>query len=219
MKQLVMPVLVETKAYAKIGDLVNVFGILVIANEDMSHHYKQNLILVSLKDEKVEIGDKYYDSHNNLVLVATTQSDHNVYHYKKVMAVQSQIPVKYIQRFIEEYNGRNIKEIEIEMESWTNKETCCSTEMLVRPPETITCPICNKSWMNLGCGVRHLITHYKPKLTNGCVTIVDKEESVLYSKEEVIDCMVEFASYVLASYAKDVNPISATEWLKQNKKK
>lgn len=44
----------------------------------------QHLYFIS--DEISKVGDWYYDSHNNIILKATTQSDHNIYQYKKVIA-------------------------------------------------------------------------------------------------------------------------------------
>lgn len=108
--KLVRPVLVESKEKTNImlGDNItrNIPGA-------MRGTYYQ-LILISLENEKIEVGDKYYDKHNQLILSATTQSDHNIYNYKKVIATQSQLSPEYIQQFIEEYNKGDVKDVEIE---------------------------------------------------------------------------------------------------------
>lgn len=200
--KLCRPILVETKESTNIfKDHTGLFHSnlnLQTGHSINSSVIGYNLILISLDpNEKIEVGDKYYDSHNDLILAATAQSDHNVYQYKKVIATQFQLPEEYIQRFVEGYNSGNIKDVEIEMEG------------ILPPVGGQTC----------GGGAVVYFIGYKPKLTNGFVTIVDKKESILYTEEEVIDYMAEFISYVFVSWLNDITPINVVEWFKQNKKK
>ena len=159
----VRPVLVEIK------DASNIFE-----NNDKTlsfYEYKQHassggkkfeLILISLEDEKIEENDYYYFSksnslHKHLGTLPLNKYKHDGDKCFKVIARQSQISPEYISKFIEQYNNSCVLDLEIEME-----------ELYIYPDGS-------KS------KISRLAPNAKPiediKLTNGFVTIVEKEYS------------------------------------------
>lgn len=171
----VRPVLVESKEYSiihKFGDCLDTHAELQKWYGDARPIY-QELILISLEDERIEVGDEFYcsDRTNYTHLFACSghtgnthlqvKSD-NEYGYgdwaicysKKVIARQSQIPPEYIAKFIEHYNNGCVEDLEIEMETKTYQP-------------------CDNNYEK--CGEPFNID--EPKLHNGFVIIVEKEYS------------------------------------------
>ena len=221
----VRPVLVETKEKSRIchltakGKEFNDLRYLEIEAPTILDSINYQLILISLEDEEIEVGNKYYDEHNNLVLTATTQSDHNVYHYKKVIATQEQLSPELIQQLVDEYNNEGMKDFKIEMEEITDEETIASSSGF-----SLKVPINIK---------------YLPKLTNGFVTIIEKlqmpkisaddlplanggytEEEV---KELIIQALLEVDTLVTTCGQRDgwveLNNKEIDNWFNKNKKK
>jgi len=115
-----------------------------------------NLILISLDpNEKIEEGDKFMDSEGFLRICTEKKSNIGIIRWcdgsdvlascRKVIATQSQLSPEYIKQFIEEYNKGEVKDIEVEMENYSN------------------------------CGIQELDSIFVPKLTNGFTIIVEKE--------------------------------------------
>jgi hypothetical protein len=155
-----------------------------------------------------------------------------VYNYKKIIATQEQLPNDYIQRFIQEYNSENVKDVEVEV-----------FEDIV------------KVYDNIGGhpGGHWESNGFKPKLTHGRITIVDKKasidekitywvknmankslsesmlienvkwllEKISYSEEEVESlCKTSFEMYMSNdSLTDDELKIKWKTWFEQNKKK
>jgi hypothetical protein len=115
------------------------------------------LILISLDpDEKIEVGDKLYYNGEIIIFEGHDKIDsiwkETIKLKQKVIATQSQLSPEYISKFIKEYNKGEVKNVEIEMEyinGWS--------KLLVKKQND---PI---------------ILHLQVKLTNGFVTIVEKE--------------------------------------------
>lgn len=105
----------------------------VRADELKGYCVPQDLYILS-NDEIEEGIDYYYDSHNNLILKSSSNSDHEVYKYKKVCATTDsslsailkgdtfaklipEIPQSFIEYFISEYNkGRTVDKVLVEVE-------------------------------------------------------------------------------------------------------
>jgi hypothetical protein len=143
-----------------------------VSGEYKEKYKPQQLILISLEDEKIEVGDKCYDEETGSYI--TFQDCLPKYHYtgyKKVIATQSQLSTEYIQQFIEEYNKGKVKDVEIEMDK---KHELVSKGLDGFPEDDIYW------WKD------------KPKLTNGFITIVKKEDYELVSiGEEVIKLPIQ----------------------------
>lgn len=77
----------------------------------------QQLILASLDpNEKLENGDLVFDPIGNRISnIQQISSKGENFGAKKVIATQDQLPLEYIQKFVEEYNGGKMKNVEIEM--------------------------------------------------------------------------------------------------------
>jgi hypothetical protein len=80
------------------------------------------LILISLEDEKIEIGDLYIMDEFLMNPVKDKNEADRCNNYpsiapfcKKVIARQSQISPEYISKFVEQYNNGCVKDFEIEM--------------------------------------------------------------------------------------------------------
>lgn len=128
------------------------------------------LVLVSIEpDEKIEVGDLVYEKNLNteesIYEVCEKNGKLGFFRFrnvfisfdkqnsaKKIIATQDQIPESYIQRFVEEYNEGQIKDLEIE---WERLEGEYLTEL-------DDCPYCKPI--------------SRPKLIDGFVTMVDKKE-------------------------------------------
>ncbi len=176
----------------------------------------QQLILISLEDEKIEVGDRviydFFDGHKVDVIVDNTIDTYpeRWLGFKRVIACQSQLSLEYIQQFIEEYNKGEVKDISIEMEECTD-----------------------------GNGMYRNSKMFQPKLNNGHVTIVEKlqmpkisaddlplangdytEEEV---KELIIQALLEVDTLVTTCGQRDgwveLNNKEIDNWFNQNKKK
>ena len=150
------PVLVECSRKSRKGDLViSPTGLGIhISDIEYSVHNKQQLILISLEDEKIEVGDLVYDTLKNRLFNAKSNYDGMEYIHK-VIAIQDQLSPEYIAKFVEQYNNGKVDVIEIEMEEFCDEQTIASASGF-----SLKVPI------NI---------EYKPKLINGFVTIVEKE--------------------------------------------
>ena len=202
----VRPVLVESKEYSiihKFGDCLDTHVELQKWYGDARPIY-QELILISLEDERIEVGDKFYCSDRTNYTHLFTCSGHtdnthlqvksdNEYGYgdwaicysKKVIARQSQIPQEYISKFIEQYNNDCVLDLEIEME--------------------------NKIAID-----GHTVIGIEPKITNGFVTIVEKEV-ISYTEEEVRKLISEsLYHFCPMNNHREEDEI---DWFENNKKK
>ena len=161
----VRPVLVEIK------DASNIFE-----NNDKTlsfYEHKQHassggkkfeLILISLEDEKIEEGEYLNLAHRVIVQPTDLEwANSNSNNLKKVIDRQSQIPQKYISKFIEQYNNSCVEDLEIEMEKcWINSDNVKGnsfTEVAKFEPSI---------------NDFDAVLIIQPKLTNGFVTIVEK---------------------------------------------
>ena len=142
------------------------------------------------------------NKHGNIVCETATYLPEDV---EKVIARQSQISPEYISKFIEQYNNGCIDDLKIEME-----------ELYIYPDGT-------KS------KISRLMPDAKPieepKLTNGFVTIVEKEV-ISYTEEKVLDLIFKYSNDLLNRtdpFLDTFENESATnftkEWFNQNKKK
>ena len=203
----VRPILLPTKEYAKTGDLIDVFGNLIIADIDMRHHHKQQLILISLEDETICQGDSVVWA-NQIFEVCNSKAYSNTNFIRaefcntnnipKVIATQEQLSPELTQQLVGEYNNGEMKDFEI--------------EMMYRE-----CP--NSSIENWNY-------FPKPLLTNGFVTAVEKE-SILYTEKEVLKLLDKLLN-INCSFTKEDGsqciiqkglPYTLQEWFNQNKKK
>ena len=177
----VKPVLVGIKGYVEqypfLGLNDNKLSLYTNENPSNFNVIPQELIFISLEDEKIEVSDKYLDDCGLIRKAVTSNEDYwkRRPNYKKVITRQSQISPEYISKFIKQYNDGCVEDLEIEMNAYTNKYKCCKKDMKVELPETIVCNICGAKGIDIINGVKNLITHYIPKLTNGFITIVEKE--------------------------------------------
>ena len=195
----VRPVLVEIK------DASNIFE-----NNDKTlsfYEHKQHassggkkfeLILISLEDEKIEVGNEYLDDCGLIRKAVTSDEDYwkRRPDYKKVIARQSQISPEYISKFIEQYNNDCVEDLEIEME-----------ELYIYPDGT-------KS------KISRLMPDAKPveepNLTNGFITIVEKEP-ISYTEEEVRKLISEaLYHFCPMNNHREEDEI---DWFENNKKK
>ena len=197
---------------------------------DLDETIYYQLILISLEDEKIEVGDSYYNELN--CTVNTYKSYHNKHNYnsKKVIATQDKISPEYIDKFVEQYNSWEVEDIEIEME---DKFESVNKGLEGFPEDDIDW------WVS------------KPKLTNRFINIVEEEpigkpledyirekhsqdrcmgfidgyksrkseESILHTPEEILN-LLEFINDRLPDLYSRFNPeTELKEWFEQNKKK
>ena len=203
----VRPVLVEIK------DASNIFE-----NNDKTlsfYEYKQHassggkkfeLILISLEDEKIEEGEYLNLTHRVIVQPTDLEwANSNSNNLKKVIARQSQISPEYITKFIEQYNKGCIEDLEIEMEKcWINSDNVKGnsfTEVAKFEPSI---------------NDFDAVLIIQPKLTNGFVTIVEKEP-IIYTEEEVRKLISEALYHFcpMNNYREE----DEIDWFEKNKKK
>lgn len=172
----VRPVLIESKDYAEgdIGIHITDNSLQIMQRKILGNKFfdtkdgspahgiviPQQLIFISLED-KIEVGDKIYDKTTNSIRTAKNDTEgfkDYYFTFSKIIALQPQIPLTYIQQFIEEYNTGNIKDVEIEMKVRTDF----------------------KDMIDAIDG-----NAYEPKLTDGFVTIVNKKSGLISSFIEV----------------------------------
>lgn len=157
------------------------------------------LILISLEKEKIEEGDTYFSKYGNNIDIITKDNYISESHiraktFNKVIARQSQISPEYISKFIEQYNDGSVEDFDIRM---------------------IT--------MNKGYNDIADIPYQEvdiPKLTNGFVTIIEKEQ-ISYSKENLRDAFKAGHKLGWPGYPNldDWIQPKFEEWFEQNKKK
>ena len=203
----VRPVLISTT------DTLNIYNILsrpngkiLICNTGAEYRrllglgwIPKELILISLENEKIEVGDTFVNDYGEII-VATKEIVAQLYFpKKKVIARQSQIPSKYISKFIEQYNNNCVEDIEIEMEERFEEDT-------------------SKSYIQ-GKG-QPAIKIVEPKLTNGFVTIIEKN-TITYTEEEVKQLLSKFGNHIMIHPNLDFGEEyeEAINWFEQNKKK
>ena len=139
------PVLIESEENTGITLGINITKNIPGAMRGQNYE----LILISLEDEKIEVGDTYFNIVSNEMVEVDFTIDYEQNHCKKVIATQSQISPEYIAKFIEQYNNGKVDDIEIEV--YTMNEGY--TDVNDYPYQEINIL----------------------KLTNGFVTIVEKE--------------------------------------------
>lgn len=217
----VRPILVESKEPTDlfIGKTYRVLHYNNPTPEEIFKHYQQ-LILISLEDEKIEIGDLFYSIYRKRVSRATRIEEDGTVIFddvlcensfppssnsttiKKVIATQDQLSPELIQQLLDEYNSEGMKDFEIEMD-------------LIQT-------------IKKGVGKYDHPERYKwePKLTNGFVTVV-KKEPILYTEEEVESLCNQSYNYGFKGglyehsgvQSKEHNCNSFNDWFEQNKKK
>ena len=218
----VRPVLVEIK------DASNIFE-----NNDKTlsfYEYKQHassggkkfeLILISLEDEKIEEGDEFVhywfnenSTNKDRIVVSTADKNTNDKKHRKsfigkVIARQSQISPEYISKFIELYNKGCIEDLEIEMEKcWINSDNVKGnsfTEVAKFEPSI---------------NDFDAVLIIQPKLTNGFVTIVEKE-LITYTENDMRDAFEAGHKLGWSGYPNTDNWTQPKfeEWFNKNKKK
>ena len=191
----VRPILVEIKGYVGqypfLGLNDNKLSLYTNENPSNFNVMAQELILISLEDEKIEVGNEYLDDCGLIRKAVTSDEDYwkRRPDYKKVIARQSQISPEYISKFVEQYNQDCIEDLEIEME--------------------------NKIAID-----GHTVIGIEPKITNGFVTIVEKK-AISYTEEEVINMLGLFGKHIMTHPDLDFGEEfeEAIIWFENNKKK
>ena len=194
----VRPVLVESKDIHSQLEIDEI-SIGKLSYEAKQYHCKhpQQLILISLEDEKIEIGELVYKADTKSKIYKHIPTTNSWYKdEKKVIARQSQISPEYISKFIEQYNNDCVEDLEIEME-----------ELYIYPDGT-------KS------KISRLMPDAKPveepNLTNGFVIIVEKEP-ISYTEEEVRKLISEaLYHFCPMNNHREEDEI---DWFENNKKK
>ena len=190
----VRPILVESKEstlHLSHGKLL-ITSIESTGKSDLYKSIPQELILISLEDEKIEEGEYLNLAHRVIVQPSDLEwANSNSNNLKKVIARQSQISPEYISKFIEQYNKDCIKDLDIEME--------------------------NKIAID-----GHTVIGIEPKITNGFVTIVEKEP-ISYTEEEVKSLCSGAYSLGLSSLKSEIPDLEEMmeldNWFENNKKK
>ena len=221
----VRPVLVESKDIHSQLEIDNIY-INKLSYELKQYHCKhpQELILISLEDEKIEVGDEFIEldiyktrsSYINKIYICDVGNTETFIltkdinfpfpeNCKKIIARQSQIPLEYISKFIEQYNKGCIEDLEIEMEKcWINSDNVKGnsfTEVAKFEPSI---------------NDFDAVLIIQPKLTNGFVTIVEKEP-IIYTEEEVRKLISEALYHFcpMNNHRKE----DEIDWFENNKKK
>jgi hypothetical protein len=146
----VRPVLVKGKN--KVHDIYMIDNLEYQIDKKISMNgIEQQLILISLEDEKIEVGDKvHFEIMNGLIFVKENSNiGYNPDFCKKVIANQDQLSPELIQQLVDEYNNGGMKDFEIEMKDWCDYDDDCT-------------------WGGLDN------SDYRPKLTNGFVTVAEE---------------------------------------------
>lgn len=185
------PVLVESKNPTTLIK-ENITNKLKLSSLNNPLRWKnQQLILISLDPkEKIEVNDTYYrDGLKSLDICEDLEHSellNNDKYCYKVIATQEQISPDYIQQFIEEFNKDNVKDIEIEM-------------------------------LKLGFNIAAEFPYHSslPKLTNGFITIINKEP-ILYTEKEVKRMCSK--AFLIKCDNNDIIQVF-DKWFNRNKKK
>jgi hypothetical protein len=146
--------------------------------------------LYAISDEEIKEGvDYYYDSHNNLILKSSNNSDHKVYGYKKIIATTDKslgLPI-FEQSFIKHYaEVGGIDEVELEMEKIPYME-----QPSIGPWEY----------------------YYKLKLTDNNEVVVVEEVDYTNEKRELL---LAYHRYLVEELNMDLEEIWVDEFLKAN---
>lgn len=172
--KLVRPILLDSEEWQPLVLSTSRYGGLFKSEyynpmTEMGDTYKE-LIFVSLDpDERIEIGDIIYHSLDYCTLLVTDSPQYDnkemlkEYGYKKVITTYSQLSPELIQKLIDEYNNGGMKDFEIEMCLYYKDLSGEHEAYLAMPTD-----------------------YYKPKLTNGFITPIIKEEK-LYTKDDLKD--------------------------------
>lgn len=230
------PVLIDSKDKSSVLVLDDNSHKLNLCEPNEAAWGHKQLILISLDlDEKIKVGDTFLADDRNTIhdkpiysiqrckaiqneWIFGDDSDlgYNPDWSKKVIATQSQLSPEYIQQFIEEYNKGEVKDVEIKME------------------ESLT-----KVYDNIGghSGGHWEPNGFQPKLTNGFVTIVEKDyidtigkcancgvkfhihkskEPITYTEEEVKILLNE---YFIFQWDHELSDDIFEEWFEEHKKK
>ena len=231
------PVLVECSRKSRKGDLViSPIGLGIhISDIEYSVHNKQQLILISLEDEKLEIGNTIYSKPLNKIDVLEEMPKGDLKFWfngiYKVIVTQEQISPEYIAKFVEQYNNGGVEDLKVEMEIRSNAALSYKEYVYLEHigdkkyiPIKIDANI-NQDSYSLG-----KIEEFEdweieiyPKLTNGFVTIVNKEP-ILYTEEEVYKLLklgigqaVSYPEQFVTGICFDNTLFN--HWFTQNKKK
>ena len=171
---------------------------------------KFELILISLEDEMIEEGEYLNLAHRVIVQPTDLEwANSNSNNLKKVIARQSQIPPEYISKFIEQYNQGGVEDLEIEMEKcWINSDNVKGnsfTEVAKFEPSI---------------NDFDAVLIIQPKLTNGFVTIVEKE-IISYTENDMRDAFEAGHKLGWSGYPNTDNWTQPKfeEWFNENKKK
>ena len=214
----VRPVLVEIKGYVEqypfLGLNDNKLSLYTNENPSNFNVIAQELILISLEDKKIEENDYYYFSksnslHKHLGTLPLNKYKHDGDKCFKVIARQSQIPPEYISKFIEQYNQGGVEDLEIEMEKcWINSDNVKGnsfTEVAKFEPSI---------------NDFDAVLIIQPKLTNGSVTIVEKE-LITYTENDMRDAFEAGHKLGWSGYPNTDNWTQPKfeEWFNENKKK
>ena len=199
----VRPVLVESKDIHSQLE-IDTISIGKLSYEAKQYHCKhpQELILISLEDEKIEVGNEYLD--DCVLIREAVTSDEDYWKrrpdYKKVIARQSQISPEYISKFVKQYNQDCIEDLEIEMEYFENDTLECIG--MDGEPNCV------------------LFNGFTPKLANGFVTIVEKE-LITYTENDMRDAFEAGHKLGWSGYPNTDNWTQPKfeEWFDKNKKK
>ena len=187
----------------------------------------RKLVLISLDpNEKIRVGDLALDLGEdmrvkfNAFLVTIETLNYARQECKKVIATQEQLPLEYIKQYIKEYNENKVNNIGIVMECFDEVK-----DMLEF----------NEMW--------HNNIDYRPKPTNGFLTIAKKEDyetisigeevvklpiqelkkPITYTEKEVLALCIEkdkefWYEYHNEPFNED-NLKNSIEWFYNNKKK
>lgn len=210
--KLVRPVLVETKEKSTFKGQLCLNGIYLFSareSDNVGNLNPQQLILISLEDEKIEVGNSWiyidpingidYGENGHAIVKNNLNSSwfeklHDKLNYHKVIATQDQISPEYIAKFVEQYNNGKIEDVEIKMDD-NGEESWIGDDYSGEP-----------FWSE----------KLEPSLTSGFITIVEKKEPTLYTEEEVWNIIVQ--SILFRNKSKDwYNELP--NWFEQNKKK
>ena len=251
--KLCRPILVENKDTPNVGDIVkSKFEDIHILTKNDSKEYiktvaKQQLILISLEDEKIKVGDmvlrmeesskQLINPYKNCFIEKCTDIEENHWEDLKVIATQSQLSPEYIQQFIEEYNNDDVKDIEIEMEEYGRFNTINHPYEISRPKltsgfVTIVEKDSYHEWYysNHPKSRYEMLKHCYPNFTGDITIEMIKHikevfnkshiKPILYTEEEVEELcsQAHIHGYSLCLGTTD-DLLDFTEWFKQNKKK
>ena len=197
----VRPVLVESKERTNIFNHDNKLIFDNLLGEKWSLGKYQELILISLENEKIEEGELVYHFASKECCIYPNGGFPSNKHCAKVITHRSQILPEYISKFIEQYNNGCVEDVEIEMDYFPTMGKIIGDEVFPGP--------------NI----------YYPKLTNNFVTIIEKE-SFTYTEKEVLKYCLEalemgfdLSRYPFPRLNEKSGKQYFIDWFNQNKKK